>query len=232
MNHKAQLACAWTGVIATLVMFFAMWALMRFLPPLAPSLSAAELAAIYRANSAGIIVGGILLMLAASIYMPFFAALALQLKRMERPSTLWTYSMLTSALLGFVPLLVAELLFSTAAYRSERSDELIGLLSDLGFILFVGPALPGTVQMLSVAFAVLADRNPEPVFPRWVGFFNIWTAVLTVPGCLVTLFKGGPFAWNGVLAFWVAAFAFGVWVAVCFWAMRRAILRELRAAGG
>lgn len=231
MNHRAQLACAWTGVIATFVMFLAMWALMGFLPPLKPSLTAAELAAVYRSNGTGILVGGILLMLAASIYMPFFAALALQLKKMEHPSTLWTYSMLTSTLLGFVPLLVAEMLFSTAAYRPERSDELIQLISDFGFIMFVGPALPGTVQMLSVAFAVLGDRGAEPVFPRWVGFLCIWTAVLTIPGALVTLFKGGPFAWNGVLAFWVAAFAFGVWVNACFWAMRRSILREMRAAG-
>jgi hypothetical protein len=231
MNHGAQLAWAWTGVIATFVLFLALWALMGFLPPLEPSLGAAELAAIYRANGTGIIVGGILLMLAVSVYMPFFASLATQMKRMERPSTLWTYSMLTSTVLGFVPLLVAEMLFSTAAYRPERSDELIGALSDLGFILFVGPALPGTVQMLSLAFAVLADRNPEPVFPRWVGFLSIWTAVLTVPGSLITLFKGGPFAWNGVLAFWVAACAFGVWVMVCFWAMRRALLREMRTGG-
>jgi hypothetical protein len=34
-----------------------------------------------------------------------------------------------------------------------------------------------------------------------------------------------------VLAFWVAAFVFGVWVNVNLWAMRRAILREMRAAG-
>jgi hypothetical protein len=231
MNHRAQLVCTWTGAVATFVMFFGMWPLMHFLPPLRPSLTGAELAAVYRGNATGILAGGILLMLAASIYMPFFAALALQMERMERPSRLWTYTMLLSALLGFVPLLVAEMLFSTAAYRPGRPDELIGLLSDFGFIIFVGPALPGTVQMLSVAFAVLGDRNPEPVFPRWVGFLNVWTAVLTIPGALITLFKSGPFAWNGVLAFWVAAFVFGVFINVNLWAMRRAILREMRAAG-
>jgi hypothetical protein len=231
MNHRAQLVCTWAGAVATFVMFFGLWPLMHFLPPLKPSLSTAELAAIYRGNATGILVGGVLLMLAASIYMPFFAALAQQMKRMERPSSLWTWSMLLSTALGFVPLLVAEMLFSTAAYRPERPDELIQLISDFGFIIFVGPALPGTVQMLSVAFAVLGDRAPEPVFPRWVGFLNIWTAVLTIPGALITLFKGGPFAWNGLLAFWVAAFAFGVWVNVNLWAMRRAILREMRAAG-
>jgi hypothetical protein len=229
LNYRAQLVCAWTGVVATFVMFLAMWALMHFLPPLPPSLSPAELGAIYRANATGILTGGILLMLAASLYMPFFAALALQLEWMERPSKLWTYSFLASTLLGFVPLLIAEMLFSTAAYRPERSDELIGLMSDLGFIVFVGPALPGTVQMLSVAFAALGDRNPQPVFPRWAGFVAVWTAVLTIPGALITLFKGGPFAWNGVLAFWIAAFAFGVWVMVCFWSMRRALLREIRS---
>jgi hypothetical protein len=52
-----------------------------------------------------------------------------------------------------------------------------------------------------------------------------------VPGSLIALFKSGPFAWNGLLSFWVAAFAFGIWVLVCVWAMRRALLRGLRAGG-
>jgi hypothetical protein len=105
---------------------------------------------------------------------------------------------------------------------------MIQTLSDFGFIIFIGPALPGALQMLTVAFAVLGDRNAEPVFPRWVGYFNVWTAILAMPGCLVTLFKSGPFAWNGVLAFWVAAIAFGLWVNVNFWAARRAVLRQMQ----
>jgi hypothetical protein len=93
--------------------------------------------------------------------------------------------------------------------------------------MFVGPSLPGTVQMLASAIPVLADRNPDPIFPRWVGYANIWTAILATPGCLITLFKSGPFAWNGAIAFWVAAIAFGIWMMVNFWAMRHALLREM-----
>jgi len=143
---------------------------------------------------------------------------------------LWTYTLLLTSVLGFVPVLVAEMLFSAAAYRPDRPDEIIQAFSDLGFFLFVGPALPGAMQMLSVAFAVLGDRNAEPVFPRWVGYFSVWTAVLALPGAVVTLFKAGPFAWNGVLAFWVAAIAFGLWINVTFWATRRALLIQMKSS--
>ena len=227
MNYRAQLACAWIGIAATAVMFIGMWPLMHFLPPLDPGLSAAEVAAIYRANATGIIAGGLCLLLAVTAMMPFFGLLAMQLTRMEAPSRLWTYAMLTSSVLGFFTVLVADFAFSAAAYRPERPDVLIQLMSDFGFFIFVGPSLPGTLQMLSSAIPVLADRSPDPVFPRWVGYANVWTAVMATPGCLVTLFKHGPFAWNGAISFWVAAFAFGIWMNVNFWAMRRAILRQM-----
>jgi hypothetical protein len=226
MNYRSQLVCAWIGVVAVLLMFIGMWPLMHFLPPLDPALSVAEVAVIYRSNSTGILVGGLFLLAAASGVMPFFAALAMQLTRMETPSKLWTYTMLTSGILGFVPLLIAEMLFSTAAYRPERADDLIVLLNDFGFIMFVGPSLPGTVQMLASAIPVLTDRRAEPIFPRWVGYVSVWCALVATPGCLVTLFRKGPFAWNGVISFWVAAIAFGIWLNVNFWATRRAILRQ------
>jgi hypothetical protein len=228
MNLRAQLACAWIGIASTALLFVGMWPLMHFLPPLDPALPTAAVAAIYRTNGTGIIVGGLCLLAAASALMPFYCALAMQLTRMERPSKLWTYTLLTSSVLGFVPLIIAEMLFSTAAYRPGRSDEIIQVLNDFGFIMFVGPSLPGTVQMLAAAIPVLADRSPDPIFPRWVGYAGIWTAILAAPGCLITLFKHGPFAWNGAIAFWVAAIAFGVWMMVNFWAMRRALLREMR----
>lgn len=230
MNTKAQLVCAWIGIASTALLFVGMWPLMHFLPPLDPALPTAAVAAVYRTNGTGIIVGGLCLLASASMLMPFFCALAMQVTRMEHPSRLWTYTLLTSSVLGFAPLLIAEMLFSTAAYRPERPDEIIKVLNDFGFIMFVGPSLPGTVQMLSTAIPVLADRNVDPIFPRWVGYANIWTAILATPGCLLTLFKSGPFAWNGAISFWVAAIAFGIWMTVNFWALRRALLREMQPA--
>ena len=66
MNHKAQLACAWIGLASTALLFVGIWPLMHFLPPLDPALPTAAVAAIYRANGTGIIVGGLCLLAAAS----------------------------------------------------------------------------------------------------------------------------------------------------------------------
>ena len=231
MNLRTQLVCAWLGPIGTVILFFAMFFLMGILPPFRPSLAQGELVAIYRQHPIGMLTGGLLLMLATSIYMAFFALVAVQMKRMEK-TPFWTYVFLTSSILAFYSVIVAEMVFSAAAYRPERSDMLIQALSDLAFILYVGTALPGSVQMVAVGFAVLGDDRADPVYPRWVGYLDIWAGILASPGTLIALFKLGPFAWNGVLAFWVAAVAFGIWLNVNFWAARRAILRSAPAQRG
>lgn len=37
------------------------------------------------------------------------------------------------------------------------------------------------IQMLTIGLSVLNDRNPEPILPSRVGYFNIWLAVLQMP---------------------------------------------------
>jgi hypothetical protein len=44
-----------------------------------------------------------------------------------------------------------------------------------------------------------------------------------VPGGVAYFFRTGPFAWNGLLAFWVAASAFFIWLLVMPWITLRAI---------
>ena len=49
--------------------------------------------------------------------------------------------------------------------------------------------------------------------------------LLSVPSALDSFFKTGPFAWNGLLVFWVPAAAFCVWMA----AMVRCTLQAIDA---
>jgi hypothetical protein len=80
------------------------------------------------------------------------------------------------------------------------------------------------VQMLAVAFAVLtAGPMQAKVFPRWVGYFSIWCALLLLPGSLIPFFKSGPFAWQGIFEFWLAGVVFFGWIAVMTVAMFGAI---------
>lgn len=228
MNLRAQLTSAWLGLVGLNIAFAALL-LMRMLPPFDPAWSAAQTAWYYRHYQTEIIAGSMMLQLTSVLFMPFFGALCMQIERMERPSRQWTYSFMMTAAMGITTFLLSEILFTVAAYRPERPDAIIQAISDFGFVLFVGPALPGTGMMVICGAAVLADRNPEPIFPRWVGFANIWLGILAMPGLLIGLFTKGPFAWDGALAWWVAAIAFGLWINLMFWAIRRAILREMAA---
>jgi hypothetical protein len=55
----------------------------------------------------------------------------------------------------------------------------------------VGPLI---FQVVILAFAVFIDKRERPSSPHWFGDFNIWYAILGVPGCAVYLFKSGPLA--------------------------------------
>jgi hypothetical protein len=213
-----------------LLLLLALWPLMGMFPPFRPTMPAAELADYYRTHQSGIIVGGIVMMLASSLFLPFIALISVHMRRMEGPSGPLAYTQMLSAVFGFVPAFTAAILFSAAAYRPERSIETIQMLSDLAFLSFVIPALPGSIQLVSIGLAVLGDKGDAPVFPRWIGYLNLWSAVLFIPGALVALFKTGPFAWNGALSFWLVAVVFGSWVNVMCWALLRARKRQLQPA--
>ena len=58
--------------------------------------------------------------------------------------------------------------------------------------------------------AILLDKRAVPIFPRWLGFLNLWAAVMFVPGSFNVFFLQGFLAWDGWLAFYfpVAVFVF------------------------
>jgi hypothetical protein len=69
------------------------------------------------------------------------------------------------------------------------------------------------VQQLAIGIAAFSDHDGH-VFPRWVGYFNVWCAALLLPAVLIPFFKTGPFAWHGIFEFWLAAAIFFGWVVV------------------
>jgi hypothetical protein len=73
---------------------------------------------------------------------------------------------------------------------------------------------------------VLLDAHPEPIFPRWVGWFSLATAVLVVPDAGAAVFTSGPLAWDGAISFWLRNVLFGAFFIVMFFVLRRAISRE------
>lgn len=230
MKSGTMKFCTYMGAVAGTLLFVGIWPLAGLFPPLAPSMPAAEVAAYYRDNQTGILVGAICIMAASVLFFPFLAAIAVFLKKIEGPVSPWTYAFLMICAYGFVTVFFSGLFFTAAAYRPEFSDETIHSLSDIAFFLFVMPAVPAFVQNVVAGIGILSDRRARPVLPRWVGYMNLWTGVLLLPGCVVGLFKLGPFAWNGALAFWLPAVVFAIWFNVMIWAMLDAVKRDVLSA--
>lgn len=222
MNNFRYKLCIAMGPLGAVLLFTGLWPAMQFLPPLDPLMGAADVAAVYRANQTGILVGAILIMLGTSLLIPFFAVISAQMKRIEGRSSPLAYTQMLTGMFGVVPVFMAAVIFSAAAFRPDRADELIRAFSDLGFLSLTIASLPGTVQFGSIGLAALADKRSEPVFPRWFGYICLWTAILYIPGCLVALFKVGPFTWRGALGFWLIAILLGIWINIMVWVLLRA----------
>ena len=206
-------------------MFAGIWPVARMFPPLDPALSAAAVADYYRAHQAGVLVGGILITSASVLFFPFITAVATFMTKIEGAISPLTWSFVMIVAFGFGTVFFAGLLFTVAAYRPDRPDTEIAVLSDIAFLLIVMPAVPAFVQNVITCVVILQDKRATPILLRWLGYINLWTGVLLLPGLAIGLFKSGLFAWNEVLAFWMPAIVFGIWFDLIIFAMLAAIKR-------
>jgi hypothetical protein len=221
MNRKIQF-CAWMSQPSMLLMFISLWPLLHLFPPPPPLSSPAEIAERVETYRSYILMGGVLLTFALCLLFVFVGGLVACLKRMEGRMHPFTDAFIMLSALGYTTFFMVALFMIEAAYRPEASLEIVRTMTDLGIILLVFAAAPGFVMFLLAGLVVLGDKNPQPIFPRWTGYLSIWVAVLSIPGCMVAFFKTGPFAWNGILAFWMPAIVFGILIMVFWWAMLKA----------
>jgi hypothetical protein len=211
MGSKGNAICIWSGP-AALMIFFAAILTAGFLPPTSPLLNPAEIGDLYVTHLTRIRIGAILFTISPGLILAFIAAISAQIKRIEGPVSPLAYAQLATGTFGTMPFLVTPLLWTAATFRLDRAPEITQALNDFGWIFLVMPAPPVTIQLIVIGIAILQDRGPQPVFPRWAAFLNFWVAILLMPGLLISFFKTGPFAWNGLLAFWLPAVVFGSWV--------------------
>jgi hypothetical protein len=130
-----------------------------------------------------------------------------------------------SGIIVTVVLIIPELLFIGGLFRPERPPELTKLLNDLSYVMLILPWPPILGQLGALVVAILNDRGDRRVFPRWLVYFNLWVAILLVPANLI-FFKTGPFAWTGLIGFWIPAAVFGIWYVVMTVLLLRAIKDE------
>jgi hypothetical protein len=228
-DFKTQRFCAWSGLVGVLL-FFSAFIFAQFIPPPGPYLTQEEVVAMYQNNSTGIRTGMLLMMISSMFISPWVALISQHLRRIEGVSRLMTYTQLSSGSVGILFFNIPAVLFLITAFRPDRSPELTYLMNDASWIVTVMVWPPAFMQNLSIGVAIMRDKSANPIFPRWLAFFQFWVCLLFVPGSFVPFFKSGPFAWNGLLSFWVAGSAFTLWFIVMLVMLLKAIDRQERDA--
>jgi hypothetical protein len=204
-----QRACAFSGIICPLL-FFGGLLLSGFLPPLRPGASALEIAAHYQQHATGIRFGAALILLASMFYIAYSGAIYGQIRRIPGAGHTAAGVSLAGGAVAAVTFMIPPMLWAVTAFRPERSPETTQALNDMAWFIVVMPWAPFMAQNFAFAFAILADPQRRPLFPRWLGYLNIWATLVYTPAIVLQFFKDGPFAWNGVFVFWLPAVVFGI----------------------
>lgn len=226
LDRRTQQFWLWGGVLSIVAFVIGWVGFCQFLPPWSPGHTSAETAEQFADRRNMIRTGALTMIVGTMLWVPFAAVIASQtrVRKDRRPVNEWVQ--LAAAATSTAVVLLAMMFWIVACFRPERDPELTQLLVDCGFIMSIMPFIMFVVWNLGLTLAILTDTRESPAYPRWVAYFSVWCAVLYLPGGALAYFQDGLFAWNGLLAFFLPATAFFIWILVMtymtFGAIRRA----------
>ena len=225
-----ELILFWTLPAVALIWISAFFLFPGFLHPMSPTMSAEEVAGFYRDEVARIRYSMILFNWFGVGLVPVVVLLALQVRRMAHRTPILSYSLIACA--GGPPalFLIANMFWLLGAFRPDRAPELTMLFNDLAWITFSVMVSYLIAQCLLLALAIYWDRNDTKVFRPWVAHFNVATAVALMPAAFTALALDGPFAWDGLLSFWLKNIAIATWIVVMGVVLGQTIMRQRRGA--
>lgn len=224
VSRRNQLAFSWCGPLYVAGILVGLCLIAGFIPPPHADLTGREIAARYGDGTTAIRIGLFVAIASTALYAPFAALISAQMLRIEgRRSPLLAFTQLVNGAIGSLVLMLAFIFMMVAAFDPGRPPEITKAINELGWICLVIPFPPFCLQYIAIGIAILQDPHPEPTFPRWVAYYNFWIALAFIPTGFVGFFKTGPFAWHGLISFWLAVAAYAGWFVVMTYATRRAI---------
>jgi hypothetical protein len=230
MNPKLRILGVWSAAAFFLLwligfVFFAQW-----IPPMPPSATATEVADLFQARSVPIRVGMVLMSFGAVFYLPWTMVLSQLIKEIEGRSYFLAGTQLAAGVVSTMTFFLPAFLWTTAAFRPERNPEITQALVDLGWLFFITPIAPFILQYTILAIVIFGDKRPQPAYPRWAAYLQLWVSLSFMPAIIAFFMKTGPFAWNGLLVWWVPFATFTAWFVTMIVLTRRAVLRSVETS--
>jgi hypothetical protein len=231
MDAKGQRALLWIFIALSQIYTWSYVFLLNFWPPVPATLSATQIVDLYAQHNMQFRIGVVLMMISGAFCQPFNVVVAAQMARCEGQSPLWSRMQLSTGTLGTWLFGFPPFLWGVAAFSVDRNPQLTVLIHEFAWLCFVTPPTYFALQLIPIGVVSLSRSNQsDTAFPHWIGFLTIFTALGSSSGVMAMLFRSGPFAWNGIIAFYLPLTLFSSWLICMTVNLFRAIGRQERAA--
>jgi hypothetical protein len=213
---SGELILLWTVPVLGVLWFAAFLLFPGFAHPMSPAMTADQVAAFYRDpdNLPRIRYSMIVFNWFAVGLIPFLGLIVMQIRRMKHHTPILSYCYLGCLTGGPALFAIATLFWLLAAFRPERNPEMIQFFNDMAWVTFIGQVGFLIAQSVFLALAIYLDRQAKPVFKTWVAHFNLLIAAALAPASFSAVTLTGPFAWDGLVSFWVRNLAITLWIVV------------------
>lgn len=216
---------SWSGLVYLAFLMVGIWPLAGFFPSQPPGWNATQITRVYHDNALGIRIGIVLVLVGSMFYVPWTAMLAKLIAAVEGKPGILTFSQIIAGCTNVLLTAYPAGWWLTASFRSERDPQIVQLLNDIAWLQFLGMIAPFYFAVISIIYASFAYADPDPIIPRWVGWFNVFFMLDLIPLSIIFFFKSGPFAWNGLFGFYLPFATFWIWFFVMTYTIRRSLHR-------
>jgi hypothetical protein len=196
-------ACIWSWPACLVGVVIPFMLIGGFIPPPLPSSSAREIANFFTAEPTHIRIGAMGFLYFSALSLMFYAVITEEMKKIEGNPALLARVQFGGAVILVTIFQLLGLAWLLASYRTDVNADIIRMLNDYCWFAWSMFIPTYVMQYVCIAIAGFMDKRPNPTWPRWAAFLNLWIAIGGSGGILAVFFKAGPFAWNGLIGFWI-----------------------------
>jgi hypothetical protein len=230
-SERTQRILLWWGLAWTLVYGLVWWRLLHMMPPPSARWSADEIARFYLQHGSEIKIGATICGWTSGFMVPIAIVVAMQISRHETGKPVWAALALAGGALMSIPLALPPIFWGVAAFTPTRAPEITAIMHELAMLTFVTTDQYYIFMWVAIAaIGLIPSEVRYSPFPRWFGYYTVWTALMFEGGAVAFVTRSGPFAWNGLIAFWLPVVTFFGWIVVAAVLLFRAIDQQAEAS--
>jgi len=233
LTERAQIILIWWALITMIIFGFSLWAIMHMVPPPSPKLPAAVIAQFYRDNAVQIRAGAMITSWTSAFMVPLALVISAQMLRIDKGIPLMAMAQVIGGATMSMFLVFPPMIYGIAAFTPERAPEITAMLHEMGSLVLVTTDQYYMFQLFAIIYFSFTRSHDElSPFPRWLGWLTLWAGVIYEVGPIGFMFKHGPFAWDGLIVFWLPFVTFGLWITVVSVTLLRKIKLQQAALAG